>query len=183
MADVTDERQVESMVGAVVSTFGRIDMLVNNAAVRREMPFAKMSYAEWREINSIILDGAFLCARACAPEIAKAGGGSIVNIGGITAHTGAKARAHVITAKSGLSGFMRALALDLMDDGITVNCVVPGRMRTVRAGDALPRVHAAGTVAPGDPEDVAAVVQFLCGRGGRHITGQSIHVNGGQWMT
>ncbi|HEV3394827.1 MAG TPA: SDR family NAD(P)-dependent oxidoreductase, partial [Xanthobacteraceae bacterium] len=101
VADVTDEAAVGRMVAAVVARFGRIDILVNNAAVRREQPLAEITLGEWREILAIILDGAFICAKACLPQLAASGAGTIVNIGGLTAHLGAGRRAHVVTAKAG----------------------------------------------------------------------------------
>src|SRR4051794_16145440 len=89
IADVTDPKAVAAMTEATVKKFGRIDLLVNNAAVRAETPFEQMSFEEWRRVISIVLDGAFLCTRACLPHIVRAGGGAIVNIGGMTAHKGA----------------------------------------------------------------------------------------------
>ncbi|HEU4442088.1 MAG TPA: SDR family NAD(P)-dependent oxidoreductase, partial [Burkholderiales bacterium] len=103
IADVTSEKEVAAMVEATVKRFGRLDFLVNNAAVRYETSFEKMKYEEWRQVLSIVLDGAFLCARAALPHMISAGGGTIVNIGGQTGHKGAAERAHVITAKAGLA--------------------------------------------------------------------------------
>ena len=102
--------QVQAMADAAAKRFGRIDILVNNAALRREKPFAEMSHAEWREIMDVTLDGAFHCVKACLPALKKSGAGTVVNIGGLSAHTGAKHRAHVVTAKAGLIGFTRAYA-------------------------------------------------------------------------
>jgi 3-oxoacyl-[acyl-carrier protein] reductase len=187
IADVTDPGAVAAMVKATVERFGRIDALVNNAAIRPEQSFAAMSFTDWRRVLAVILDGAFLCSQACAPHIARAGGGSIVNIGGETGHRGAAGRAHVVTAKAGLAGMTKALALDLAAERITVNCVVPGRIDTVRAGSGDP-AHAAHrpAVPPighlGTPEDVAAMVRMLCGPNARYITGQAIHVNGGAYL-
>src|SRR5258708_38503987 len=130
IGDVADAAAVQAMGDAAVGQFGRIDILVNNAALRREKPFAEMSYADWREIMDVTLDGPFHCVKACLPELRKSGTGAIVNIGGLSAHTGAKDRAHVVTAKAGIVGFTRALAHDLAADGITVNCVVPGMIGT-----------------------------------------------------
>src|ERR1700738_2790850 len=129
---VADAVDVRAMVDAALNHFGRIDILVNNAALRREKPFAEMSYSEWREILDVTLDGTFHCVKACLPALRKSGAGAIVNIGGLSAHTGAKNRAHVVTAKAGLVGLTRALAHDLASDGITVNCVVPGLIGTPR---------------------------------------------------
>jgi 3-oxoacyl-[acyl-carrier protein] reductase len=186
-ADVTDARAVAAMVEAALGEFGRLDMLVNNAAVRAEVPFADMKLEDWRRVVSTVLDGAFLCTQACLPHLVRAGGASVVNIGGMTAHKGAAGRAHVVTAKAGLAGMTRALALDLAPHGITVNCVVPGTIETVRGLPGAPErpAHRQG-VPPvgrrGEPDEVAATVRFLCGPGARYITGQSLHVNGGGYM-
>ena len=100
IADVGDPAAAAGLIDAAVKEFGRLDILVNNASVRRETDLAKLEYPEWREILATTLDGAYLCSRAALPHLAAAGGGSIVNIGGLSAHTGASRRAHVIAAKS-----------------------------------------------------------------------------------
>ena len=187
IADITDASAVAAMVEAAVKRFGRLDMLVNNAAVRAETPFAQLRFEEWRQVLSIVLDGAFLCTQSCLPHLVHAGGGSIVNIGGLTAHKGADGRAHVITAKAGLAGLTRALALDLAPHHITVNCVVPGTIETVRGLPGAPeRPQHRRSLPPvgrrGEPEEVAAMVRTLCGPDMRYVTGQSIHVNGGNFM-
>jgi 3-oxoacyl-[acyl-carrier protein] reductase len=186
VGDVVDATAVQAMADAALNRFGRIDILVNNAALRREKPFGEMSYAEWREILDVTLDGAFHCVKACLPALKKSGAGAIVNIGGLSAHTGAKNRAHVVTAKAGLVGFTRALAHDLSEDGITVNGVVPGLIGTPRPKDrpepAHHLTHQTITGERGKPEDVAAAVRFLCGPGARYITGQAIHANGGAYF-
>ena len=186
VGDVADAESVQAMAEATVERFGRIDILVNNAALRREKPFTEISYAEWREIMDVTLDGTFHCVKACLPALRQSGGGMIVNIGGLSAHTGAKNRAHVVTAKAGIVGFTRALAHDLADDGITVNCVVPGLIGTPRPKDkpepAHHLTHGTITGARGRPEDVAAAVRFLCGPGARYINGQAIHANGGAYL-
>ena len=186
IGDVADPAAVQAMADAAVKQFGRIDILINNAALRREKSFADMSYAEWREILDVTLDGAFHCIKACLPALRESRAGTIVNIGGLSAHTGAKDRAHVVTAKAGLVGFTRALAHDLAPDGITVNCVVPGLIGTPRPKDtpepAHHLTHQTITGERGRPEDVAAAVRFLCGPGARYINGQAIHANGGAYL-
>jgi 3-oxoacyl-[acyl-carrier protein] reductase len=186
IGDVADAAAVQAMADAAVKQFGRIDILVNNAALRREKSFADMSYAEWREILDVTLDGAFHSVKACLPALKQSGAGTIVNIGGLSAHTGAKNRAHVVTAKAGLVGFTRALAHDLASDGIIVNCVVPGLIGTPRPKDAPEPAHHAThqtiSGARGKPEDVAALVRFLCGPAARYINGQAIHANGGAYL-
>jgi 3-oxoacyl-[acyl-carrier protein] reductase len=187
LADVTDEVAVAAMVERALSTFGRIDILVNNAADRRHVPFTEMSLAEWRHILGIILDGAFLCSRAVLPAMVANRQGAIVNIGGLTGHTGAYNRAHVSTAKAGLVGLTKALAVEFADKGITVNCVVPGKIGGKRAASAG---QGASIPGPGEPlvgrhgtaEEVAAMIVALCVPTGRYVTGQTIHVSGGLYL-
>ena len=184
--DVADAAAVRAMADAAVKRFGRIDILVNNAALRREKPFGEMDYAEWRAILDVTLDGTFHCVQACLPALRQSGSGAIVNIGGLSAHTGARDRAHVVTAKAGIVGLTRALAHDLAADGITVNCVVPGLIGTPRPKDrpepAHHLTHQTITGERGRPEDVAAAVRFLCGPGARYVNGQAIHSNGGAYL-
>jgi 3-oxoacyl-[acyl-carrier protein] reductase len=186
IGDVANPKAVQVMADAASLGFSRIDILVNNAALRREKPFAEIDYAEWREILDVTLDGAFHCTKACLPALRKSGAGTIVNIGGLSAHTGAKNRAHVVTAKAGIIGLTRALAHDLADDGITVNCVVPGLIGTPRPKHkpqpAHHLTHQTITGERGKPEEVAAAVRFLCSPGARYITGQAIHANGGAYL-
>ena len=186
VGDISDAGAVKAMVDVAVKEFGRIDILVNNAALRREKSFAEMTYDEWREIMNVTLDGTFHCVKACLPYLKKSGAGTIVNIGGLSAHTGAKDRAHVVTAKAGIVGFTRALAHDLAGDGITVNCVVPGLIGTPRPKNspepAHHLIHQTITGERGRPEDVAAAVHFLCSPAARYINGQTIHANGGAYF-
>src|ERR1035437_5212561 len=186
LADVGDAAAVEAMAQAALKRFGRIDILVNNAALRREKPIDQMSYADWREVMNATLDSAFHGVKACLPAMKKAGGGTIINIGGMSAHIGSKGRAHVMTAKAALVGFSRALAHDLAADRITANCVVPGAIDTTRPGSSPNPAHhlTHGTITGerGKPDDVAAMVRFLCGPGGRYVTGQTIHVSGGAFL-
>jgi 3-oxoacyl-[acyl-carrier protein] reductase len=186
IGNVADAKAVQVMADAALRQFGRIDILVNNAALRREKPFVEMDYDEWREILDVTLDGAFHCTKACLPALRASGAGTIINIGGLSAHTGAADRAHVVTAKAGIVGFTRALAHDLAADGITANCVVPGLIGTPRPkGQVEPAHHLMhGTITSerGRPEDVAAVVRFLCSPAARYVTGQAIHANGGAYL-
>jgi 3-oxoacyl-[acyl-carrier protein] reductase len=185
LGDIGDEKTAGVLADTGLKRFGRIDILVNNAALRREKPIADMSYAEWREVMNVILDGTFHCVHACLPALKK-NGGSIINIGGMSAHIGSKDRAHVIAAKAALVGFSRALAHDLASDKITANCVVPGAIDTTRPASAQKPAHhlTHGTITGerGKSEDVAAMVRYLCGPGGRYVTGQTIHVSGGAYL-
>jgi 3-oxoacyl-[acyl-carrier protein] reductase len=186
IGDVADPAAVARMARLAVERFGRIDYLINNAAIRREKPLDDMTFDEWREVMGVTLDGAFHCVKACLPQLKQSGAGAIVNIGGMSAHTGSKNRAHVVAAKAGLQGFTRALAHDLADDGVTANLVVPGLVGTPRPkGQPEPQhhsVHSTLTGTRGRPDDIAASVRFLCGPGSRYITGQTIHANGGAYF-
>ena len=185
-ADVVDAAAVQKMVDAAAARFGRIDILVNNAAVRAEQPLETMTLADWRAVTAIILDGAFNCVKACLPHLKRSGAGAIVNIGGLSSHTGAARRPHVVTAKAGLLGFTRALAHELAADKIRVNTVTPGVMAQARpAGQPEPQHHAivrSLVGRRGEPSDIAAAVRFLCGPGASFITGQNIQVNGGMFL-
>ncbi|HSA81857.1 MAG TPA: SDR family oxidoreductase, partial [Geminicoccaceae bacterium] len=186
-ADVTDEAAVQAMVDTALARFGRLDILINNAADRQQTPLTEISLAEWRHITGIIVDGAFLCARACLPPMSAGGGGTVVNIGGASAHTGAHNRAHVITAKAALIGLTKAIAVEFADRGITANCVAPGKIggpRSKTAGEAPAMGGGAGPTVgrEGTPEEVAAMVRQLCLPTSRYITGQTIHVSGGMYM-
>ena len=185
VGDVSDPATASALADAASKAFGRIDCLINNAALRREKPIGEMSYADWREVMDATLDSAFHGVKACLPALKK-NGGTVINIGGVSAHVGAKNRAHVLTAKAGLVGFTRALAHDLAADGITANCVAPGAIDTARPvsspNPAHHLTHGTITGERGKPDDVAAMVRFLCGPGGRFVTGQTIHVSGGAYL-
>jgi 3-oxoacyl-[acyl-carrier protein] reductase len=187
-ADVSQPDAVVALVAASVAAFGGLDILVCNAAIRRETPFAKLDFAAWREVCGVILDGAYLCAHAALPHLQRSTAGTIVNIGGMSAHGGSANRAHVIAAKAGVVGLTRALAHDLGPDGITVNCVVPGLIDTVRGASSggEPAHHGSRTTLIGRrarPEEVASAVRYLCGPGARAVTGQTLHVNGGAYLS
>jgi 3-oxoacyl-[acyl-carrier protein] reductase len=188
LADVTDEAAVETMFARIDTEFGRLDILVNNAADRQQVPFVEMTYDQWRHITSIIMDGAFLCCRAALRRMTDAGWGRVINLGGIGNHMGFIGRAHVNAGKAGLEGLTRGLAIEFADRGITVNCVSPGKIggpRAKSAGETAP--NSKGTVPPvgheGVPNDIGRTIRFLCQPDADFITGQTIHVNGGQFLT
>ncbi|UXN57087.1 SDR family NAD(P)-dependent oxidoreductase [Phyllobacterium zundukense] len=188
LGDVAQEADAARLVGQAVDALGGLDLLVNNAAIRREAPVEKLSFADWREVMGVTLDGAFLMSRAAIPHLIAGERGAIVNIGGLTAYTGAMNRAHVISAKAGLDGFTKALAHELGPRGVTVNLVSPGMIDTNRAhtssGGEPAHHNTTRTLVGrrGTPEEVAAAVLYLAGPAGRFITGQTMHVNGGAFL-
>ena len=187
MGDVSDEGSVDRMVKEIAATLGPVDILINNAAVRRDDAFTAMSFADWRLVLAVVLDGAFLMSRAVIPGMLAKGKGTIINMGGLTAHTGAFGRAHVSAAKAGLVGLTKALAVEFGPSGITVNCVAPGRIAGPRSASAGKGGVIPGGGQPlvgreGEPQDIAAAVKLLCSPAGRYITGQTIHVNGGIYL-
>jgi 3-oxoacyl-[acyl-carrier protein] reductase len=182
VADIVDPKAVGAMVDGVVKRFGRLDILILNASQRKETAFMDMSFEEWRSLLSITLDGSFHCVKACLPHMIKAGSGSIVTIGGMTALSGAKRRVHGSVGKHGLYGMTRALAKELGEHQVNVNCVAPGQMNTPRAAGRSERDGVTG-VPMGrrvEPDEIASITRFLCGPGGRMISGELIYVDGGQ---
>ena len=181
VADVTDAPAVEAMAKAALERFGRIDYLVNNAALRQEKAIEHMTYEDWRFIIGVTLDGAFHCVKACLESIKKSEAGSIINIGGLTGAMGAPDRAHVVTAKAGIAGFTRALAMELSPHKITVNTIVPSMQAKPDKPHEIPAhpLYRPLLGRAGFPTDIAPLARLLLGPGGRYITGQIINVNGG----
>lgn len=184
VADVTDASAVNAMAQAALKQFGRIDYLVNNAALRQEKAIEQMTFEDWRLITGIILDGAFHCVKACLGAIKKSDAGSILNIGGLTGAMGAPDRAHVVAAKAGLAGFTRALAMELAPHRITVNTLVPAMLAQPDKPNEIPPhpVYRPLLGRAAWPTDFAPLTRLLLGPGGRYITGQTVHVNGGTYF-
>jgi 3-oxoacyl-[acyl-carrier protein] reductase len=181
LADVADAAAVKAMVDAVLARFGRIDILVLNASVRKETPFLDISFDEWRSIMAISHDGSFHLAQACIPSMLKSGGGSIVTVGGMNSLAGTKA-VHGSVAKHGMVGMTRALAHEFAPHNIRVNCVAPGQMNTLRAAHRSARADPKSKIPMGrmgEAREIADTIRFLCGPGASYITGQTVHVNGG----
>lgn len=188
MGDVSDPA-VAPRLAKQAEALGGVDILVSNAGLRRQTSFLDMSFEEWREILSVALDGAFLLGKAFVPQmVAKGQGGAFVAMSGISTHVGTPNRCHVSASKSGLEGLMRALAIELAPHRITCNAVAPGAIETARAASAGPAppsrmnrpipLKRFGTV-----DEIAAMVRLLVGPEGTFITGQTIHVNGGEFLT
>jgi len=184
-ADVSQEDQVKEMVAKTVAHFGGIDIAVSNAGLRRQTPLIEMDYAEWREIMSVALDGAFLLARHTVPEMIKRGGGRFVGLSGVSHHAGVPNRVHVNASKAGLEGLIHGMAGELGQYGITANAIAPGAIDTARGASAgaMPAALALDGIPLhrlGTPDEIAAAVRYLVGPGGGYVTGQTLHVNGGK---
>lgn len=187
LADITDPVANFAMIDATVRALGRLDIVVHSAVLRERAQLADLDLAKWRAALAVVLDGAFLTAKHAMPHLAR-GGGTIIMIGGGTAFTGAASPA-VPTAKAGLVGLVRSLAVALGPDGITVNLVSPGRIES--EDDPAERRHELARTRPDDqiplrrpgtPSDVADVVVALARSDFRYVTGQTIHVSGGFYM-
>jgi 3-oxoacyl-[acyl-carrier protein] reductase len=184
LADITAPDQVEGMVDAAVDAFGRLDILVNNVGANARGPITELAFEDWRSGISKVLDGAFLCIKSSVPHMARGGRGAIVNIGSSSAHVGSPNHCVTAAAKMGIAGLTGSLGVELAPQGITVNCVAlgyierPGGSRGTHFGDrAIPMGRA------GQPEDLTPMIRFLCSPNARYITGQTIHVNGGWYVS
>lgn len=180
-ADLAEPAQINAMIDAVVKRFGRLDILVLNAAIREHAPFEEISYADWRRVLATDLDSCFVATKASLPAMKQAGGGVIIMFGGVTALLGLAGRPHVAAAKHGIVGITKAFAQDLAEFNIRVNCVSPGQIDTSRApGNERPsRITQIPLGRKGTPFEIAGMVRSLCGPAGAYMTGQTIHINGG----
>lgn len=183
--DVSDPTAVGGMVAATLERFGRLDILVNNAAIVPFTAWDDVDFAEWRRIMAVNLDGVFLTCRAASDEMRKAGYGRIVNVASNVIVAGTPNLAHYVAAKGGVFGFTRALATELGKYGITVNSVAPGLTETegvmasphaeafdfVQMLQAIPRRGVAADIAP--------AVAFLASEEARWVTGSMLVVDGG----
>ena len=183
MGDVTEPTVARKLVDSAVQAFGRLDILVNNVGIRLEASIEETTDELWHGVMRSMLDSTFLCTRAAVPHLIASGSGSIVNMGGMAGHAGIPNRAAIATAKAGIAGLTGSLAIELASKNVTVNCVSPSYIQT----DAAVPAHIQRRTAPlgrhGSVGEVAATVAFLCGPGGRYITGQTIHVNGGWYVS
>jgi NAD(P)-dependent dehydrogenase (short-subunit alcohol dehydrogenase family) len=187
--DVTDRAAVRAMTDAVTAELGPIDILVNNAVIRCHAPIEETSSEDWRRTLSVVLDGAFHCSQAVLPGMRDRGWGRVVNLAGVSGQSGGVNCVAVATAKSGIIGLTRSVAMEFAADGITCNAISPGPIDTARdapRGQAgLAEAHHAkqGARVPvgrlGRPEDVAAMCAHLCSDEAGFITGQTVGINGG----
>ena len=190
--DVTHRASTEELARQVVERFGRIDALVNNAAVYSTIvkkPFEEISDDEWDRVLAVNVKGAWLCARAVAPAMRRQGRGKIVNVSSTTVPTAPPGFAHYVASKAAIVGLTRALARELGADGICVNTLTPDYIAFDRDYDnrqpemastlAAQRIFAREQT----PEDMVGALLFLLGPGSDFVTGQNISVNGGRVFT
>lgn len=180
-ADLGDPAQTRKMVEAAIAHFGRLDILVLNAAIREHDAFENITYDDWRRVLATDLDSVFVATSTALPALKKAGDGVIITFAGVTALLGAKGRPHVAAAKHGIVGLTKALAQDLAEYGIRVNCVSPGQIDTSRkVGTERPsRLTEIPLGRKGTSFEIAGMVRQLCGPAGAYMTGQCLHINGG----
>ena len=183
--DVSDPEQVDAAVARVVTAFGRIDALVNNAGVAVFKPIGETSFAEWRQVLSVNLDGAFLCSQACVPHMRRQGKGAIVNIASISGLRASTLRVAYGTSKAALIQLTKQQAVELGTVGIRVNAIAPGPVETEMAK----LVHSVAIrsdyhdVIPleryGTTREIASAVGFLCSAAASYVNGQVLAVDGG----
>ena len=185
--DVRDDTSVAAAIGQVEQEQGRIDLVVHAAGVTREGVIWKLAVEDWDLIQSVNLRGAFLLLRHTIPVVRRGEGGRIVLIGSINGSRGKFGTSAYSASKAGLLGLAKSVARETGRFGILINVVEPGWVRTPLT-DALPQKARDAAIAESalgrllEPSDVASAVLFLCGPGARHITGQIVRVDGGQYL-
>ncbi len=187
--DVTSASDVASMMGAVIARFGRVDVLVNNAAVAYSTPLDSIAEDEWRHTLDVNLTGPFLCVRAVIEPMRARKFGRIINIASLAGRSvSVVAGAHYTASKAGLIGLTRAAARELGPHGITVNAICPGYINTEMV-QAVPKDVLEKNILPlipigrlGEPEEIARCVVFLASDEAGLITGSTLTANGGQYF-
>ena len=186
-ADVSDYSQAASLVEAATECWDGLDILVNNAGITRDGLLMRMSEEDWDQVQAVNLKGYFNCCRAAVRPMIRARSGRIINISSVVGIMGNAGQANYSAAKAGVIGLTKALARELGSRGITVNAVAPGFIDTdmtkALTGDQKAQMVANIPLGrTGQPQDVAATVEFLTGPGAAYITGQVLAVDGGMAM-
>jgi len=189
MADVGDPDAVAGMVKQATALFGGVDIAVSNVSIRRLQPFLDISVQDWNDTLNTNLNSCFYMARAVIPGMKQRQWGRIIHISGIDGFAGhIPTRAHNIVCKSGMHAFSKALAIEFGESGITANTVSPGALDTKRDWSQYPpnwlqmRMSQIPVRRIGTVDDIAAACLYLVGENSGFVTGQVIHVNGGQYM-
>ena len=189
MADVSDPEQVARLVAQTERTFGPVDIAVSNVGRRLRQNFEDISIADWQGTINHNLSSVFYLAHYVLPGMRQRGWGRIINISGYDGFTGhMDQRAHNVTAKAGMHGLTKAIAREYGVNGVTSNTVAPGAIATKRDPEQYKHVNMEHVLArlaikhPGDVEDMAEACLYLAGDSGKYVTGQVIHVNGGEFM-
>ena len=186
-ADVSDEEQVDSLLSFIMSHFDGVDILINNAGIHQHLTIDKLSFQDWDRVINVDLDIAFLLTKSVLPYMKEKGWGRIVNISSLSGFAGTSVECHYAASKAGLIGFTKAIALETASFGVTVNAISPGSIETDML-DIKTEEDRKRRVAPipvgriGQPEDIAFVTLFLVSPKASFITGETIHVNGGQGL-
>lgn len=187
IADLTRSGEVASAFAAIHREISSLDVLVNNAGADPRRPFLEMTEEEWLRVLDVNLNSAYRCTRCAVPQMIKMGRGKIVNISSVTFHCGLKYLTHYVSAKGALVGFTRALARELGESNIHVNCITPGAILTEREAQIATPEQAAQVVGLQSlqrrilPLDIARTCVFLGTEWSDGITGQTINVDGG-WV-
>ena len=173
--DVADERSVDALVASAVERCGRLDILVNNAGINIRKPAQELALEEWRQVLDVNLTSAYLCSRAAYPHMKEAGGGKIVNIGAFAAQKGVGQMGAYTASKGTVIRMTEAMAAELREKNINVNCVLPTVIDTPENRAAMPKVDPAKWVAPAD---LANVIVFLASDAARAVHGAAVPVTG-----
>ena len=185
--DLANEDSIKACAKAVIAKLGRVEILVNNAGITRDILSMRMKRADWDDVLTTNLTGAFLMSQAVMSSMLKARWGRIVNITSVVGETGQAGQANYAASKAGLIGLTKSLARELASRGITVNAVAPGYIETAMTAVLNDEQKAAMTTQiplgrGGTDRDIAAAVGFLAGEGASYITGHTLDVNGGMYM-
>ena len=186
--DLVDIKTIDKIKSAA-EKLGAPSVLINNAGLRIHDDFEKITYEDWKRVMTVNVDASFLCTQALIGHMTKQKWGRVINIGGLSAHIGAKERAHVVTSKAALIGLTKAISMEFLERGVTCNCVVPGFIEDFDSKEKALKGHwLRHPQTPnlvlnrfGNPDEVAEVIANLCKKEADYINGQTLHVNGGSF--
>ena len=186
--NVTDGEAVTEVIKSITADFGAPTILINNAGITKDNLLMRMKEDEWSDVIDTNLNAIYRLTKACAKGMTKARWGRIINISSVVGSMGNAGQSNYAATKAGVAGFGRALAKELGSRNITVNTVAPGFIDTDMTKE-LPEASREAMLSGiplarlGQPEEIASVVAFLAGDGGAYISGETIHVNGGMYMS